>query len=569
MQITSIDIKNFIGARDVTVALETPVTLIAGPNGAGKSSVAEAIRHALIGEAARVKHKKDYGALLHDGASAGHALIQTSEGDVGILLPDGKQIGGDFGNLENYLPYCLDPSRFAALDDSTKRTLLFNLMGIRITAEHISHRLSFRGCDLAKSLEIRLHLSGGFDPAAKEASAKARDAKAAWRVITGETYGEKKAEGWAAFVACEVPSLVLDDSAMAELDADVDEASAALGALEQRRRAYDGREERLAVLRDKADKAPRIKEKLAHDIKDRDDWKAKVEEAEHHVNTGNGEPCPHCGGLVQLNTSTGKIVAFDGTVSKDDAFGKLPEYREALRLMENAVKNGERDLAEANAAAEALKQFDADSEQPPTEEEIEAARNRLNVLKASRKQSQDDIQAVRDAKRKTAEAEEKTRKAAAHHADVLAWDKIADALSPDGIPAELLAEALEPFNTSLEKHAEASLWRKVRIDQDMTVNVDGKPYALRSESEKWRADAMIAAAIAEISGAKVMLLDRFDVLDLNGRADAVAWLDSLSGVLDTIIVLGTLKAPPKGLPDSITALWIEGGTVAGEVAVAA
>lgn len=71
----------------------------------------------------------------------------------------------------------------------------------------------------------------------------------------------------------------------------------------------------------------------------------------------------------------------------------------------------------------------------------------------------------------------------------------------------------------------------------------------------------IGAALAEISGLRCLILDRFDVLDLPGRADALGLVDALAadGRMDTILVLGTLKAAPPAPSDVFTVHWIEQG----------
>ena len=75
---------------------------------------------------------------------------------------------------------------------------------------------------------------------------------------------------------------------------------------------------------------------------------------------------------------------------------------------------------------------------------------------------------------------------------------------------------------------------------------------------------MIAQVVAEISGLKILMLDRVDVLDLPGRAQLLDWLDVLAfeGVIDTALLFATLKALPEGLPDTISSYWVEGGTIA-------
>jgi hypothetical protein len=134
----------------------------------------------------------------------------------------------------------------------------------------------------------------------------------------------------------------------------------------------------------------------------------------------------------------------------------------------------------------------------------------------------------------------------------------------------MLAEALDPINKRLEHSALMAVWSAVKIGADMAITADARAYALLSESEKWRADAMIAEAVSFISGIRTLVLDRFDVLDLPGRADLIEWLDVLAqdGEIDTALIFGTLKALPAQLPETFGAFWIENG-VAGKMQAAA
>ena len=69
---------------------------------------------------------------------------------------------------------------------------------------------------------------------------------------------------------------------------------------------------------------------------------------------------------------------------------------------------------------------------------------------------------------------------------------------------------------------------------------------------------------------KLLVLDRFDVLDLKGREDLLYWLDAMAedGEIDTALVFGTLKALPAQLPETIGAVWIDNGA-AGQIKEAA
>jgi hypothetical protein len=246
----------------------------------------------------------------------------------------------------------------------------------------------------------------------------------------------------------------------------------------------------------------------------------------------------------------------------DEELARLPEYEKALKLMQNAVANGKRDLAAADAAAVALRELeDSGMTDAPSDEEIAALAKRIAALKQSRTNQQAGIRMLEDAVRQAAQADEKTRRAAAIHKDVQQWEAIADALAPDGIPGEMLAEALGPINDRLSDSSSYSEWQQVVIHKDMRITYGQREYALLSESEKWRADAMIAEAVSFLSGVKLLVLDRLDVLDLKGREDLLYWLSLIAeyGEIDTALVFGTMKALPAKLPDLIGAHWIEGG----------
>jgi hypothetical protein len=194
------------------------------------------------------------------------------------------------------------------------------------------------------------------------------------------------------------------------------------------------------------------------------------------------------------------------------------------------------------------------------------AEHRQLLDKLAKAQQEHDVARVtfnarmRDAEAALA-ADDTTATAANHFKDVAEWTAIADALAPDGIPAELLAQALKPINLALRESSLATGWRQPTIAADMTITAEGRAYELHSVSERWRIDAMIAAAIAQLSGVKILLLDGFDVLELRDRDKLVLWLDGLAraGAISSALVNATLKAPPTSLPETVTGLWVENG----------
>lgn len=571
MKLTHITAQNYLGASAVDLAITTPVVLFAGKNGAGKSSLQEAIRHAMGGDAARVALKKDFKALMSDGASSSYATVATSEGEFSIVLPSGKGMHFDHGAL----PFVLDPARFARLDANERRGFLFGLFNLSPDGPAVVDALKARGCAAAKIEQVRPLLRAGFDAAAKEAQAKARDAKAAWRAVTAEAWGSEKAGKWAAPAPTETygkDMIAAAEAAVAETDAAIAEANQQIGEARAKARQHAEARRQIEELKAKAARLQAARIKLNLDQAQLDDWTGKLATLPE---PGSNKPAPHLYGCpccgVALQIVGGELVKYElpeaGPLDPD-VETKRKQWSDAVALYTRSVTNDQRDIADAERAAQEIKDLEQRmGDAPPATERLEQT---LAGHQADRKARAATLAQMFEANRQAQAASESAKKAAAHHADVLAWLAIADALAPDGIPAEMLDDAIDPINASLRGHAMAAEWAETLISSDMDILAAGRPYALLSESEKWRADAMIGAAISDLSGLRLLLLDRFDVLDAKGREDLIYWLDGMAadGAIDTALVFGTMKALPAGLPETITPAWIEGG-VAGNIKQAA
>ncbi|WP_258129201.1 AAA family ATPase [Achromobacter anxifer] len=583
MRINRITIENFQGARAVDLDLRTPAALIAGPNGAGKSSIAEAVRLALLGTPERVGLKKEFGALVTDGAKVGAIALDLDDGAVGISLPKGTQSGEPLLPTSPALPYVLAPERFAAAKADERRTLLFALSGTNVKADEIERRLLARGCSPLLVPGIKPILRSGFAAGAEYAKQQATEAKGAWKAATGEQWGSQKAEGWAADVPpFDQAALVGERAALAGVDAKLEQYTKTLGAMEQKAAAYAAARDQVANRKAQAAKLPALRQKLEFDQAEHAKLVARVDALQAKAGTGPREGLVHdlarCLDDVynieeisfqlpgELDVRILKAFkAYEEQYGSLDATGDaeasaaLPKAIEARDLMARSVENDRRDIAAAEAAAAQLQDEAAPEEIQPAD--VEAARAKVTALRAERKAIDERVQALLNAKQAATGAAERTASATRYHGDVLAWLAIGDALSPDGIPGEILAEALQPFNAKLADLAGLAGWLTPAIAADIGITWGGRPYRLLSESERWRVDALIGAALAEISGLRCLILDRFDVLDMGGRGDALGLVDALAadGRMDTILLLGTLKAAPSAPSDAFTVHWIDQG----------
>lgn len=589
MKLASIFVQNLLGAQAVELALDRPVNLIAGGNAQGKSSIADAVRLAMCADLGRIETKTHAAALITDGADNAIAEVVLADGETYrvAVTKAGKITDSHKGrDHDPRLPFVLDGQRVAKMTPADRRAFLATVAGFTIDHEAVKRHLIGKGLDAGRIERIAPLLRMGFDQALKDAKDRATQAKGAWRAVTGENWGSVKAEKWVAELPAFNPAeLTAMEEALARTEAQIGEAQQALGALEGQfsRAARDAAQ--LEAATKLAELAERRRTKLGIDEAELAKWQDVLRNTETQAGTAPREGLVHdlaralhaaalayTGDDAALIESTNALLdayeALHGPIvageSDPAALERLPGLRSTVAMCTRTVEASRRDVAESDAAAaqiEALKKSAAESVAPTTEA-VQQAREHLGGLQGLRATRAKALQDLRAVKVAADTAEQKTAKAREHHVDVVAWDNIATELSPEGVQAELLRSALQPLNDRMAQSAADLEWKVVTVHADMTITAEARPYGLLSESEQWRVDAVLAEAIANLSGLKLIVLDRMDRLDLPGRGQLLGWLDMLAqnGEVDTVLVMATLKAPPTGLPETIAAHWIEGGT---------
>lgn len=564
MQINRISIKNVQGVRSIEYSPERRVVLVSGPNGAGKSTLLEAIRMAMLGVVGRVDLKKHYNQLVTEGEKLGVALVETDGGGrCALTLPNGAHEAEGM-TLPCALPFLLDMHAFSHMDVTGRREHLLRILDVSQEPEAIASRLiADMACDADKVSKIAPILESGFDTAHRHAKQQASEARGAWKAITGETYGEKKAETWKA----EPVELVSEEAlaaaklASSETAAAHAEAAKALGAIEQQAKQYAAAVARVDELEAAAGKIDRIRDKLKRDQAEHQIWQDKLAALPPEPGAVDVRPamaCPECGSMLIVNA--GRLEAHNpGKIEDHEVSVKRVEQRKAVEMYARAIDAGTRDLSAAERA-----KFDLDeikALEPVGDGAVTAARTAAAEAWEAHQKAQAEHTKLLGLQAQAERAEQLTQTAATYHADVLAWSKLADALSPDGLQARMVGDALAPINKELLAYADDTGWMASRIGADMGITANGRPYGLLSESEKWRVDAMLTVAIATVSGVRMCAIDRFDVLHPNDRPEALLWLDEMAeqGRIDQVWLAGTLKTRPVTLPPNCEALWIENG----------
>lgn len=580
MKIQKISSHGTVAVKEVEIKVNTPITLICGSNRAGKTSLRDGIFQAFTGENPKVGLKKNYKHLVNDadGNSVGYTYIEFDGGKkAAITLPNGTH--ELTAQLHSALPYVLDPSLFATSKPDERRSFLFDLGNLRSDGAEVKGKLLERKCDPDKVEMVMPFLKSSFDTAKQHADKKTTEARANWKAITSESYGVLKAADWKAVKPEAIESqeeIEARSKALLALSNEIEESAQKLGSYTAKLAGSKNKSAEIVRLRDTAEKTDRIEKKLALDRKDLAMWTVKVDDARRlsqGLKEGNTDcACPSCGTLLTFNgEALVERTSAEDNQQKEDAAKHLPEYMKSLEVLKNAVLNGERYLIESQRASKALEALEKEDAEVITEEMITALKSDIESLKVEKKEAQEIFDQKSKDRKLAAEAEEKTKQAARYHAHVQAWDLISSSLAPDGIPSEMLSAALDPINARIAESVEMlrnvnpALPAKVVIGEDMTIYEDGNLYNLSSKATKFLIDSVIAEAISHVSGIKFFMADEWDMLDLPSRKAYLTWLFRIAdyGQIETVLLFGTLKQLPSGLPeDLIKCYWLEDGVIA-------
>lgn len=551
MRIEGITIQNFLGVQDFRHALTSPVLFVAGPNGAGKSSLQDAVRFALIGEAPRgVTKVADRPHLITDGAAAGYAQVVIDGFEVRRNIGSGKLVG-DTPQIPEATALCLDAPRFAGMSEADRRRWLFALAQVQIKREAIAEQLIAAGIDESIVERVIPLLREGFPAAAAFAKEKAAEARGAWKAITGEVYGTQKGAVWQAKPP-ETPT-TLEELEQARALVEAAEAKAQVATEARGRVSSAMSAEKRAELEELAGRIEAL-EAAFKNAEAAVDEAAREQSALLAGNHSEGEPhtCPAC---------EAKLLLVGGELKP--APRTKPPSQAAINGAAQKVGAAKRDRDAAYAALRAAEGAQATLDnlpEGPSQEDVAAAAN-YGTAQDDLRLHRAALRALEDAWHLAEAAEGKTERATAEHRKVKAWMDAEAQLGPDGIPATLLSKALDPINDALAQQAQAAGFRPARVERDLSLTYAGRPYALCSESERWRADALFAVVVAVFSDVRIVALDRFDVLDPPSRGDVIDWLAALGAerIIDTAIVTGTLKTKPD-LGDGCDVVWLETAT---------
>ncbi len=592
MKIQTIDIKNFLALEQVTRNLQASINIIAGANEAGKSSIRDAIQWCLTGQARGLKTHQDQAYLIRQGAKAAEVTITLADGQVITRKKTPKTPAGVTGPVPDdpvMASILCDPLTFLSLPDDKRREILFRLIpGLNPTGEEIFQKLKAMIPDFDSGSAIphelaTLAASKGVKATEAEAITRRRIAKRVRDEAKVEEPEDRGTIGGTEYILPDIKEEEVKDG-IATLRATRDKLLQKRGKVEAQTDKLPEMELELAAMEENlpTPPPPGEVETLVKYLNINRPILEKLIAANEALESGTAdqlwpEVCPAFPGSGLACPRFG-AVAIPGAPPPDTA--KVEKLKADLNEQQEEVERLGAEFKVAQDREKAFNEFqesyqklsDKIAKLKEQQEQATATAQldqEITVLDARMKTGYELLDAVRGFWRKKEAAEAATAKIAQAEKEITLYDALAKALAPDGIPSQLIAEALEPFNKKLYL-ASSYLFPEYEdcplvLTKDLEV-YRSSPYACLSKSARYRAGICFQYVLATLAGARLLMIDEADILDPVNRAQLIDFLLAVRQDFDTILVFATSDhADPSPVPE-IQVWWLEGGKIAPVIA---
>ena len=590
--IKGIKITNFMGITDTEIDLTAPLNIFSGTNEAGKSSIRDALLWAFCGSARGLRTHNEQSALIHEGAKVAEVTVYLTDGHAFTRRKTQKTAATVMGEIPDIglSPAILfDPYTFLSWPEGDRRELLFKIIpGLNPTGSNVFDRL-FRwpGIDAivpmptkreeeTEQVEIirsiaKMAASHGFPGAEKECVSKRREAKRVRDEYKGATEPEKTLiiDGQ----EFDIPTLNLPaiEATLKELQKEKDD-------LLRQKGAGEARAKRLATIRGQLEKigalplppAEDFIRQLRQDLQDGQNAMTVVmEEIEQSTVAEQFFPAT-CPAITLESMACPKAgIRVGHTPQKPGVIDSLKQNQQGLNKTLDEISDK---LAEAKRQTDEYQALMA--RKTALEEELTRLQNEpeagadLDAEIATRQRRIDRgvafDRAVHDYNLALGRYQDTLTHLAAAEQETIIYDALQKALAPNGIPSQMIAEALDGINELLDEAATHLFpGRYLHLTGELGIVLQNSPYVTLSKSAKYRVGVAFQYALARLTGARILLIDEADILDDDRQGDLIKFLLAKVADFDQIMVFMTCTEPPKfAMGDGkLQVWWLENGKV--------
>lgn len=584
MKITHISAKGFLAFRFLELDLQAPINFFIGLNESGKSSIRDMVLWALTGQARGLKTHQEQALLIREGDKAAEVVLTYADESTITrrkTLKSPPTSDGEAPQDAVLAAILCDPFTFFSYPEAQRRELLFRLVpGLNPSPEDIALKLRIFAPDPNYSLSglATLAATKGFPTAETEAITKRREAKrlrdslqvnvpASIFSIPGEEGEEAK-------------TFDLSTLPLATIEKELTQVRQERDGLIKQKGKLEGDQTKLANLETELEALviPDVpREGLIEELHlALDEHRPTLDQLTVECSTlEQGAPAqlfPETCPVHNVPCGSAGLVAIPAVDPSDpEMAAKVRAEHQALGQKINdlwaqvkAAKAGQEAHDKALARQETLTQQIAkikEDWQTPAEggaslaQQIERLDGRVTV-------GEQVLEAAKDYQHQKEAAEAAEAKINEVEQEIGFYHAMAHALAADGIPSQMLSEALGPINKLLSYVCEFLFpCRPLFLTKDLEIVLDGTPLSVLSKSARFRAGVAFQYILAKLSGSRLLMIDEADILDPHNREEFTDFLLKIAPDFDNIFVFATSEHAASSPIPEIQIWWVKDGQV--------
>lgn len=526
--------RDFMGSSKIDIVIDG-ITLIVGKGHVAKTSASRGLAALVTGDTLPYDGilKSEAAQLIRSGAPESVLYLETADSKIRIDYPtnvrkqdgDGVKASRIATGLESWVDIKKDADRAEAIAKTLK---------VDVTRADLEPELEKIGCTAAEIFTMLGELTAlGCDGALTAIKERGAKKKGQWEQLTQKGWGSVQAARW------EPSTWEMDSKDWTEefLTEKIKEARRKYEDLLRFQAITELEEAELKQLFESIpalEKASDAANKAYHDAEKAVDKAIKALDA-HQVDTevNRSMPCPECQCALihiqgKLEKYTGKGISPEALQKQLDEGRALSEKvlraQQARDTAKQTVQDEAKKLNEALAAGERLKKATVVTEKPDTEgvkNELSLAERRLADWK--RKIEADDL-----------------------NAQIMRYVAVTKLLAPNGIKSQKLKKVMKDFNERLIRLSRAAGYQLCTITPDLRIQYGPEPLWKISKSERFACQVILQAAIAQLDGSEMLIVDGADVLD---KDDRNALMRLLQDVALPALVTMTWSSDRDPVPD--------------------
>lgn len=557
----NIKIRNLmsISSADLSVGDETGrLHIVGGLNSVGKTALLELIAATALQDP-KIRHARSESVsslVVQAGSERGSCSIESDESRISLLFADGKpEVFTSGPPLQLGTALTLGES-FLSSDKATRQRALIELADAVPTKSDLADWLLARklGPKAADAVWERIEING-WDGACSDLKKSSTKLTGAWEQVAGRKFMPRNSEDWSPAdldptETYDLPGLEQELSDLLQKQTDLLREDALRGAdLEATAAAANSLAEQIAQ-----------RDVLRADLKKAEDDLAKAIQYRESLppgrTTGKILTCPKC--KCSLVTTISTNAGIPVTLKELPEISDQEDRKRGLELagadgtcgrLRGEVSTLNSKIAHVNAAIDFA-------------EKAKARMDRVDPAMVADIQKMQAAIVAKINKTRTIINLVKARDEAAIIYGKWKRNQIAiDGLSPAGIRREITEKKISVLNETISSYCARASAPEVVITADLDVMIRGRAPTWVSESDRYRADLILMAALCAKQQVKLTLIDRLDMLAPQARPGILKLFHSIPG-LTTIIAMSARDA--AALPNLAKARlghthWLEGG----------